>query len=225
MRILVVEDEPALAAALRRGLEDELHAVDVAGDGEEAYWAASSGDYDLVLLDLLLPRLSGLEVCRRLRRAGRTVPVLMLTAKDATRDVVLGLDAGANDYLTKPLAFEELLARVRALLRGASSAQSAVVRIADLRVDTAAHRVWRGTDEVELTAKEYQLLSCLALHAGEILSKERLSQAAWAHDCEPDSNSIEVHVASLRRKIDRGRDRPLLHTVRGAGYSLREPSA
>jgi DNA-binding response OmpR family regulator len=224
MRILVVEDETALAAALRRGLEEELFAVDVVADGEEALWAARSGAYDLVILDLLLPRVSGMDVCRKLRREGAAVPILMLTARDSTRDVVGGLDAGANDYLTKPFAFEELLARVRALLRTTVVARASVVEVGDLRVDTKAHRVSRAGDEIELTAKEFQLLEYLAVHAGEVVSKDRLAGALWAHDCEPDSNAIEVYVAHLRRKIDRGRA-PLLVTVRGAGYVLRESAA
>lgn len=225
MRILVVEDEPSLAAALRRGLEDELFVVDVATDGEEALWAARSGAHGVVVLDVLLPKLSGLEVCRRLRREGVGVPILMLTARDATSDVVLGLDAGANDYLVKPFAFEELLARVRALARTKAVARASVVEIDDLRVDTAARRVFRGDAEIELTAKEYQLLEHLALHEGAVASKERLAEALWADECGPDSNAIEVYVANLRRKIDRGRARPLLHTMRGAGYSLRKPGA
>jgi DNA-binding response OmpR family regulator len=225
VRILVVEDEKPLAAALRRGLEDELYAVDVVHDGEEALWAGRSGTYDAVILDLMLPRLSGMEVCRRLRREGSTVPVLMLTARDSTTDVVLGLDSGANDYLTKPFAFEELLARVRALVRMAASARGTVIEIGDVRIDTAAHRVSRGGADVELTAKEYQLLEYLAVHRGEVVSKGRLSDALWPHDCEPDSNAIEVHVARVRRKIDRGRDRPLIRTVRGAGYVLKDPRA
>jgi DNA-binding response OmpR family regulator len=224
MRILVVEDEPALAAALRRGLEDELFAVDVARDGEEGLWAARSGAYDLVILDLLLPRLPGMEVCRRLRGEGARVPILMLTARDSTRDVVLGLDAGASDYLTKPFAFEELLARVRALLRRTTAARTSVVEIGDLAIDTAAHRASRAGEAIELTAKEYQLLEYLAVHEGEVVSKGRLAEALWAHDCEPDSNAIEVYVAHLRRKIDRGRAVLLLQTVRGAGYVLRVPA-
>ena len=223
MRILVVDDEAALAAALRRGLEDELFAVDVARDGEEALWAARSGVYDLVILDVLLPKLAGTEVCARLRREGVNVPILMLTARDATRDVVSGLDAGANDYVTKPFVFEELVARVRALLRTASSAHAAVIEIDDLRVDTAAHRVTRRGEEVELTAKEYQLLEVLAVRRGEVVPRSRLVEALWAHDCEPDSNAIEVYVAHLRRKLERNRGAALLHTIRGAGYVLRAP--
>ena len=225
MRILVVEDEKALAAALRRGLEDELYAVDVVHDGEEALWAGRSGTYDAVILDLMLPRLSGMEVCRRLRREGSKVPVLMLTARDATADVVLGLDAGANDYLTKPFAFEELLARVRALVRATASARGIVIEVGDVRIDTVAHRVSLGGDDIELTAKEYQLLEYLAVHRGEIVSKGRLAEALWSHDCEPDSNAIEVHVARVRRKIDRGHDGTLIRTIRGAGYVLRDARA
>jgi DNA-binding response OmpR family regulator len=225
VRILVVEDEIPLATALRRGLEDELYAVDVVHDGEEALWAGRSGSYDAVILDLMLPRLSGLEVCRRLRAEGSTVPVLVLTARDATVDVVEGLDAGANDYLKKPFAFEELLARVRALLRATTSARGIVIEIGDVRIDTAAHRVSRGGADIEMTAKEYQLLEYLAVHRGEVVSKSRLADALWPLDCEPDSNAIEVHVARVRRKVDEGRDGTLIRTVRGAGYVVRDARA
>lgn len=221
MRILVVEDEAVIADALQRGLEDELYAVDVASNGEDGLHAARSGAYDLVVLDLLLPGLPGLEVCRRLRARGTTTPVLMLTAKDATRDVVAGLDAGANDYLTKPFAFEELLARVRALLRSSSRSLAAVVRLGPLTVDTTAHRASLGERLLDLTAKEQQLLEYLAVHRGEIVSKDRLAQALWPHDCEPDSNALEVHVATLRRKLAGPENASgLLRTVRGAGYVL-----
>jgi DNA-binding response OmpR family regulator len=225
VRILVVEDEAPLADALRAGLSDEFYAVDVARDGEEGLWAARSGVYDAIVLDRRLPRVPGIEVCRRLRAERSHVPILMLTAMDTTRDVVAGLDAGANDYLVKPFAFEELLARLRALLRAASLDRSSVIELADLRIDTAAHTVTRAGETVELTAKEFQLLEFLARHRGEVVSKERLGEALWAHDCEPDSNALEVYVANLRRKLERGRDRELLHTVRGAGYVLRDGGA
>ena len=221
MRVLVVEDEAALADALRAGLTDERYAVDVARDGEEGLWAARTGAYDVIVLDLLLPKLPGLEVCRRLRAERSFVPILMLTAMDTTRDVVTGLDAGANDYLAKPFAFEELLARLRALLRASARDQSSVMEIGDLRIDTAAHAVSRAGRVVELTAKEFQLLEFLARHRGEVVSKERLAEALWAHDCEPDSNAIEVYVANLRRKLELAS----LHTVRGAGYVLRDGGA
>ncbi len=224
-RILIVEDEVALASALRRGLEDERYAVDVSHDGEEGLWAASGEEYDLLILDLMLPRIDGLEVCRRLRADGRDVPVLMLTARDTTADVVSGLDAGANDYLKKPFDFDELLARVRALIRSASRATTSVLELADLEVDLAGRRVRRAGDEVSLTAKEFQVLEYLATHAGEVISKTRLAEAAWARDDYPDSNVLEVYIGNLRRKLDRGRDRALIHTVRGAGYVLRAEAA
>ena len=225
MRVLVVEDEAALADALRAGLTDERYAVDVARDGEEGLWAARSGVYDVIVLDLLLPKLPGLELCRRLRAERSLVPILMLTAKDSTRDVVTGLDAGANDYLVKPFAFEELLARLRALLRSASVDRTSVIEVGELRIDTAAHTVSRAGHDVELTAKEFQLLEYLARRRGEVISKERLAEALWAHDCEPDSNALEVYVANLRRKLELGREHGLLHTVRGAGYVLRDAGA
>jgi two-component system response regulator MprA len=221
VRILVVEDEAAIAQAVRTGLEDERYVVDVRSSGDEGLRAAQSGEYDLVILDLLLPGIPGMEVCRRLRARGRAVPVLMLTARDATRDVVAGLDAGANDYLTKPFAFEELLARVRALLRTATRSLAAVVRVGPLTVDTGAHRASVGGAFLDLSAKEYQLAEYLAVHRGQIVSKERLAQALWSHDREPESNAIEVYIASLRRKLGSGRA-DLIHTVRGAGYVMRE---
>jgi DNA-binding response OmpR family regulator len=223
VRILVVEDEAALADALRAGLTDERYAVDVARDGEEGLWAARSGVYDAIVLDRMLPKLPGIDVCRRLRAERSQVPILMLTAMDTTRDVVAGLDAGANDYLVKPFAFEELLARLRALLRATSADRTSAIEVGDLRIDTAAHTVTRAGEAVELTTKEFQLLEFLARRRGEVVSKERLSEALWPHDCEPDSNALEVYVANLRRKLERGRTQPLLHTVRGAGYVLREP--
>jgi DNA-binding response OmpR family regulator len=225
VRVLVVEDEAALADALRAGLTDELYAVDVARDGEEGLWAARTGVYDAIVLDLLLPKLPGIEICRRLRAERSSVPILMLTAMDSTRDVVTGLDAGANDYLVKPFAFEELLARLRALLRSASVDRTSAIEVGDLRIDTAAHTVTRAGRAVELTAKEFQLLEYLARRRGEVVSKERLAEALWAHDCEPDSNALEVYVANLRRKLERGREHGLLHTVRGAGYVLRDSGA
>jgi DNA-binding response OmpR family regulator len=222
-RILIVEDEAPLARALRRGLADELHAVDVVGDGNEAMWAARSGAYDLVVLDLSLPGLSGMEVCRRLRRAGSKVPIVMLTARDAPADVVRGLDAGADDYVTKPFEFEVFLARVRAALRSRATAAASRFVVEDLVVDTARHQAQRAGEELHLTAKELALLEYLAVHRGEVVPKSRLAEALWERDCDPDSNALEVHLAALRRKLDRGRATPLLHTVRGLGYVLRTP--
>jgi DNA-binding response OmpR family regulator len=220
LRILVVEDEPALADALRRGLVEERYAVEVARDGDEALWAANGGGFDLIVLDLLLPGLPGLEVCRRLRRAGNRVPILVLTAMDSTEDVVAGLDAGANDYMTKPFAFRELLARIRAATRP-RAAEGAVLRVGALSVDTAARAASVDGVPLPLTSKEFQLLETLAAHPGTATSRDRLASAIWAHDDAPDSNALEVYAANLRRKIGRGRGRPVLAAIRGFGYVLR----
>ena len=221
-RILIVEDEPQLARALASGLAAASHTVDVVGDGEAGLAVAANGRAEVVLLDVLLPRLSGLDVCRRLRAAGSRVPVLMLTARDATEDVVAGLDAGANDYLTKPFAFAELLARIRSLLRSDSSARTAELSLADLVLDTAAHTVKRGGAALALTQKEFQLLATLVQHQGNVVPRQRLIDSLWHGDSSPDSNALEVHVATLRKKLD-GHGPRLLHTVRGFGYGMREP--
>lgn len=220
--ILLIEDEPALAATVAKGLREELFLVQVVHDGNEGHFAAQSGGHDLVVLDLQLPGMHGLEICRRLRAGGFLVPVLMLTARDAVADVVLGLDGGANDYLTKPFAFAELLARVRALLRVGNRIGSALYGAADLTLDATTRDVQRGGSPVALTTKEFQLLECLLRQQGKVISRTQLIDALWERDCEPDSNVLEVHIASLRRKIDRGRTPALLHTIRGAGYVLRE---
>lgn len=220
-RILIVEDEAALAEALARGLSEERYTTEVCHDGTRAATIAMAGEHDLVILDLMLPGLDGLSLCRELRRWRVDVPILMLTARDATEDVVRGLDAGANDYLTKPFAFDELLARIRALLRRRSGARSSRISIADLTLDTAQRRVFRGDTEIALTSKEFQILEYLVLHRGRVLSKDALSDAAWSRRDFPGSNVIEVYIGNLRRKIDRGRDPRLIHTVRGAGYVLR----
>jgi len=219
-RLLLVEDEEPLARSLAIGLRDEGYLVDRAADGEEALWEAQSRRHDAVILDLRLPRVGGLEVCRRLRERGDRTPILILTACDATDDVVAGLDRGADDYLRKPFAFAELLARVRALLRRGSNGASARLRVRDVELDTAAHRVWRGGREVAVTALEFRLLEFLLLHAGTVQSRDRIAAALWADELGPDSNVLEVLVAKLRRKLDRGAAEPLLRTRRGAGYFL-----
>ncbi len=220
-RILIIEDEPRIALAVQRGLQDELHAADVERNGSDGLRAVETREYDLVLLDRMLPGLAGLEVCRRIRRGGSAVPILMLTAKDTAEDVVAGLDAGADDYLTKPFAFAVLIARVRALLRRSAGQASPRFTVGPLEVDSASHRVWRDGVEISLTAKEFQLLEVLVRKRGTVLSKLRLAETVWERDAEPESNAVEVHVASLRRKLDRDRGPQLIHTIRGVGYVVR----
>ena len=214
-----------LARSLAVGLRDEGYAVDHARDGEEALWLAKAGHHDALILDVRLPKKSGLDVCRSLRAKGSTTPILMLTACDSTSAVVAGLDCGADDYLTKPFEFAELLARVRALVRRGSAGTSARLQVADLEVDTAARAVRRRGREVTLTNSEFRLLETLMLHAGAVQSRARLAAAIWDDDLGPDSNVLEVLVSSLRKKIDRPHLRPLIHTRRGAGYVLSDEGA
>lgn len=214
-RILIVEDEVALADAVARGLRGERHVVQVEHDGQEGLFAALSGGFDLLLLDRMLPRFSGDDLCRRLRLDGLTVPVVLLTAKDTTRDEIEGLDAGADDYLTKPFAFEVLLARIRALLRR-SGGPGERVRVGDLELDPAGHRAWWDGREVELTLREFQLLEALVRRRGRVSSKRALAEAAW--ETEPEENVVEVYVSHLRRKLAPD----LVRTVRGVGYVLQE---
>jgi len=219
-RVLVVEDEPRLARSLRIGLTDEDNIVDVAADGEEALWFASAGHHDAIVLDLRLPKLGGLEVCRRLRANGGCVPILMLTACDATADIVLGLDAGGDDYMTKPFEFAELLARLRALLRRGSRGESAVLRVAGLEIDTAARTAKHDGAPLSLTNMEYRLLEFLMLHAGSVQSRDRIAAALWSDETGPDSNVLEVLVSGLRRKLADAHQH--LQTRRGVGYVLTE---
>lgn len=220
MRILLVEDEPRMAGFIARGLRDESHAVDVAGDGESALERAAVNDYDAIILDLMLPGIDGLEVCRRLRAGGLRAPVLMLTARDAIADRIAGLDVGADDYLVKPFDFRELLARLRALGRRAGELQSDRLTVDDLVIDTAKHDVRRNGRLVELTAKEYALLEFLARRAGAVVGRAEISEHVWDETFDPFSNTIEVYIKRLRRKIDDGHAVPLIRTWRGAGYSL-----
>ncbi len=221
MRILVVEDESAIATAVRSILGSADHAVDVAATGPEAITWSAAYPYDLVVLDVVLPGFDGFEVCRRLRSAGSTMPILMLTARDQVEDRVRGLDAGADDYLAKPFAAAELLARVRALLRRGSSPREPILTVGDLEVDPASHDVRVAGRSVRLTAKEFALLEVLARHPGQVFAQERLIDALWDADFAAGSNVVEVYIHSLRRKIDAGRRDGRIETVRGAGYRLR----
>ncbi len=221
MRILVVEDEPLAAAVLAKGLREHTYAVDVAGDGHAAFEEAIVNDYDLMIVDVLLPGMNGLELCGRLRSSGVTAPILMLTARGEPDQRVLGLDAGADDYLAKPYHFPELLARVRALLRRGPALSSQVVEVEDLRIDTRARRVERAGHTIQLTTKEYALLEYLARRRGDVVGRADIAEHVWDDSFDPMSNLIEVYIQRLRRKIDDGQDVKLLQTRRGAGYALR----
>ena len=220
MRILLVEDEPAAAQVLAKGLREQTYAVDLADDGEAALYQASINDYDLILLDVNLPGKNGFEVCRELRENGQTVPVLMLTARDAIEDRVAGLDTGADDYLTKPYAFHELLARLRALLRRGPALSSDTIAVADLVIDRKARIVKRADRIIDLTAKEYALLEYLARRTDEVVGRAEIAEHVLDENFDPFSNLIEVYIQRLRRKIDDNFSTKLLRTRRGEGYVL-----
>jgi two-component system copper resistance phosphate regulon response regulator CusR len=220
MRILVVEDEPVAAAVLAKGLREHAYAVDVAADGNAALEQAGVNDYDLVVLDVLLPGLDGLELCRQLRESGSTVPILMLTARGGLDQRVEGLDAGADDYLPKPYHFPELLARVRALLRRGPELAAAILAVEDLTIDPRARRVERAGRPIQLTSKEYALLEFLVRRTGEVVGRAEIAEHVWDDSFDPMSNLIEVYIQRLRRKIDDGQTSRLIHTRRGAGYTL-----
>ena len=222
VRVLVVEDEPKMAALLRRGLGEEGLLTDVAATGAEAVWAASETPYELVVLDVTLPDLDGFEVCRRLRAAEVWAPVLMLTARDSVEDRVTGLDAGADDYLVKPFAFDELLARARALTRRAPEPRPVQMLVGDLRLDPAGKRVWRGDDEVALSPLEFALLEALMRSAGRVVSRARLLAVGWDDAYETRSNVLDVAITGLRAKVDKPFGRHDLSTVRGVGYRLED---
>jgi two-component system response regulator MprA len=223
MQILVVDDEPAVRDSLDRALRLEGYQVDLAADGAEAQSSLTDESPDAVVLDLMMPRVDGLEVCRRMRAAGDRTPVLVLTARDAVSDRVKGLDAGADDYLVKPFVLDELLARLRALLRRSGvGAPGQVLRFSDLTLDPVAHQVKRGGREIELTRTEFLLLELFMLHPRQVLTRSVIFERVWGYDFGPDSNSLEVYVSYLRRKLEAAGEPRLLHTVRGVGYVLRE---
>jgi two-component system copper resistance phosphate regulon response regulator CusR len=220
VRILLVEDEPSAALILAKGLREQSYAVDIAADGETALEQAQINEYDLIILDVMLPGRDGFEVCRELRRSGRAVPILMLTARDAVEDRIEGLDTGADDYLIKPFNFHELLARARALLRRGPALRPEIILVADLRIEAKAREVERAGKPVELTAKEYALIEYLARRAGEVVTRRDIAEHVWDENFDPFSNLIEVYIQRLRRKIDDHHAVKLIRTRRGEGYML-----
>ena len=220
MRILVVEDEMAMADSIKRGLEAEGMAVDVALDGETGLWLAREHDYDAMILDLMLPKINGYVVCKTIREEGIWTPVLMLTAKHGEFDEAEGLDAGADDYVTKPFSFVVLLARLRALVRRRGGERPTVLTAGDLSLDPARRVVTRGETEIDVTAREFAILQVLIRRVGDVISKREILESVWALDFEGDTNIVEVYVSSLRKKIDAPFDRASLETVRGMGYRL-----
>ncbi|MHB8641621.1 MAG: response regulator transcription factor [Gaiellaceae bacterium] len=222
MRVLIVEDQAKLAALLARGLREEGHATDVTGRGEDAVWMAAAVTYDVIVLDITLPGIDGLETCRQLRSKDIWTSVLMLTARDAVGDRVSGLDAGADDYLTKPFSFDELLARLRALTRRAPTERPVTVEVGDLRLDPAAHRAWRGEAELDLSAREFALLELLMRRPGTALTRGQLLEGVWDMAYERRSNIVDVYIRQLREKIDRPFGSETIETVRGVGYRLKE---
>jgi heavy metal response regulator len=222
MRVLVIEDEKRMAGFIERGLKEAHYAVDLAYDGEQGIHLAENNPYDLIVLDVVLPYESGFFVCEHLRDKGIQTPVLLLTAKNAVRDKVRGLDAGADDYLTKPFAFEEFMARVRALTRKNSPSKNNILKLADLELDRVTHKVSRAGREVTLANKEYALLEYLMLNAGQVMTRTMISEHVWNESFDTLTNVFDVYIHRLRGKIDEGSSKPLIHSVRGVGYVLKE---
>ena len=221
MRILIVEDEKSLAEVIKKGLQEEDYAVDVAYNGEDGLFMAENEPSDLIILDIMLPIVDGMTILKKIRKAGVRTPVLMLTAKDALTDKVSGLDSGADDYLTKPFLFEELLARIRALLRRNSEAKTSMIEIGDLVINMDSHEVKRRGRNISLSAKEYVLLEFLAINKNKVLSRTVLTEHLYDYDFDLDSNVIDVFIHRIRNKIDKGFERKLIHTLRGSGYMLK----
>jgi heavy metal response regulator len=223
MRILVIEDEKKVASFIRKGLMEELYVVDVAHDGDEGLRVARENDYDVIILDIMLPKKDGFSVMKALRAAGNATPVLMLTARGSTQDRVTGLDLGADDYLPKPFHFEELAARVRSLLRRSGTEKSTSLTCGDLSLDTVTHRAYRAGKEIELTTKEYSLLEYLIRNKDRVLSRSLITQHVWSYSFDTESNIIDVYVKRLRKKIHDESEQKLIRSVRGVGYIMREP--
>src|SRR5512136_829112 len=223
MRILVVDDDRRLCTVIKRGLLEEAYAVDLAYDGEEGEYLAEVNPYDLVILDIMLPNKDGIEVCHELRTKKINTPILMLTAKDTVEDRIRGLDTGADDYLVKPFAFNELLARVRALLRPEGMSKSPELRVGDLTLNTLTRQIWRGQRPIELTTKEYVILEYFMRHPNVVVTRTMIEEHAWDYDFDSLSNLVDVYIRRLRRKIDDEKDDGLIQTVRGAGYRLKAP--
>ena len=221
MRILIVEDEKKVAGFIKKGLEEETYAVDVAYDGEEGFHLAEMNQYDMIILDLMLPKMEGLEVLTRLRNKKVSTPILLLTAKDAVDDKVTGLNKGADDYLTKPFAFSELLARIRSLLRRGQSETQTELKVGDLTLDMVSHKVSRNGEEIELTGKEYSLLEYFMRNEGKVLTRTMIAEHVWDYNFDTFTNVIDVYVNHLRKKIDKKYPAKLLHTLRGVGYVMR----
>jgi len=221
MRILVIEDEQKVANFIKRGLKEEGYSVDVAYDGEEGYLLAKDNEYDVIILDIMLPKMDGITLCKKLRAEKIFTPILMLTAKDSVKDKVVGLDSGANDYLTKPFSFEELLARIRVLLRKDQTATPTKLKVDDLVLDLLTHKVSRAGKEIPLTNKEYALLEYLMRNAGSIVTRTMISEHVWDINFDTFTNVIDVYVNYLRNKIDKGYKKKLIHTIRGRGYMMK----
>ncbi|MDP8213213.1 MAG: response regulator transcription factor [Candidatus Zapsychrus exili] len=222
MRILLVEDEKKIANFIQRGLKEEKFAVDVSCNGDDALYLVDINEYDLIVLDIMLPGKDGIYVCRQIRKNKINTPILMLTARDATEDKVQGLDAGADDYLTKPFAFEEFLARVRALLRRDGKEKNTVLKISDLELNQITHKATRGGKDISLTSKEYALLEYFLINANQVITRTMISEHVWDESFDSFTNIIDVYVRYLRSKIDKGFEKQLIHTIRGTGYILSE---
>ena len=222
MRILVIEDEKKVASFIKKGLEEEHYAVDIAHDGETGLYLSENNEYDLIVLDLMIPKIDGLEVLRRTRTNKNNVPILVLTAKDSVEDIVRGLDSGCDDYLTKPFEFVEFLARIRALLRREKTEKEPVLKIRDLTLSLVTHKVTRQGKEIELTSKEYALLEYFMRNPDKILTRTMISEHVWDYDFDSLTNVVDVYVNYLRKKIDKGFEHKLIHTIRGVGYLMRK---